>query len=222
MIEMEDSKNKETSGAKSLYLEIEHHLLHDVCPSDYLNEIYNDSFFRQYPFIMLYKLKQTMQSPQHHPEGNVWKHTMLVVDEAAKVKKESKNSKVFMWAALLHDIGKADTTRNKKGKITAYEHDKVGAKLAKEFFQQFTKDEEFITEVCALIQYHMQLLFVLNKLRFADIEGMKHHTDIHEVGLLGLCDRLGRLNSNPKEEKNNVKQFLQACKSNGMERKKWR
>lgn len=69
-----------------LYAEIEKHLLNDYNPSKYLNEIYNKPSFRQYPFIMLHKLKQTKQSPKHHPEGNVWNHTLLVVDEAAKIK----------------------------------------------------------------------------------------------------------------------------------------
>lgn len=212
------AENKDNIRRKSelgiLYAEIEKHLLNDYNPSDYLNGIYNNPSFRQYPFSMLHKLKQTMQSPKHHPEGNVWNHTLLVVDEAAKLKGESKSPKVFMWAALLHDIGKASTTKNKRGKITAYEHDIVGAKLAREFLLQFTLDEEFVDQVCGLIQYHMQILFVQNKLPFADIEGMKRDTNYREVGLLGLCDRLGRLNCNPKAEKKNIEQFLQACEAN--------
>ncbi len=209
------AENKDNMRQKSelgnLFAEIEKHLLNDDNPSAYLNEIYSNPSFKQYPFIMLHKLKQTKQSPKHHPEGNVWNHTLLVVDEAAKIKGKSKSPKVFMWAALLHDIGKASTTKNKRGKITAYEHDIVGAKLARKFFLQFTLDEEFIDGVCGLIQYHMQILFVQNNLPFADIEGMKRDTDYREVGLLGLCDRLGRLSSNSEAEKKNIDQFLQTC-----------
>lgn len=212
---MKEFDDKEKLELNNLYLEIEYHLLHDIRPSDYLKEIYNYPLFSKYPFIMLYKLKETMQSPKYHPEGNVWNHTLLVVDEAAKVKGESKNPKVFMWTALLHDIGKAVTTKYKKGKITSYEHDKAGAKLAREFLLQFTDEEEFIDNICNLVYYHMQILFVLKGLHFADIGGMKRKTDIDEVALLGLCDRLGRLNSNPEEEKNNIKQFLQICKNQG-------
>lgn len=196
---------------KNLYSDMEHHLLHDSRPSDYFNTIYNQPVFVQQPFIMLHKLRQTMQSPQHHPEGNVWNHTMIVINEAAKIKKESKDPKVFMWAALLHDIGKPDTTKNRRGKITSYEHEAVGAEMAREFLLYFTDDKKFIDDVCRLIQYHMQILFVINKLRFADIEGMKRHTDVREVGLLGLCDRLGRGNSNHEKETHNIEQFLRAC-----------
>ncbi|OAA91395.1 HDIG domain-containing metalloprotein [Clostridium ljungdahlii] len=195
-----------------LYLNIEYHLLNDSKPSDYLKELYNDPLFQQYPFDMLYKLNITKQSPKYHPEGTVWNHTLLVVDEAANVKSKSKNQKVFMWAALLHDIGKPSTTKDRNGKITSYEHDKVGAALSKEFLLFFTEDTNFIEEVCELIKYHMQILFVVNNLPFADIQGMKEHTDIHEVALLGLCDRIGRLNSDRKKEQHTINQFLKKCK----------
>jgi putative nucleotidyltransferase with HDIG domain len=49
---------------------------------------------------------------------------LLVVDEAAKRKAYSTDQRVFMWAALLHDIGKPASTRLRKGRITAYNHDK--------------------------------------------------------------------------------------------------
>ncbi len=38
-----------------------------------------------------------------------------------------------MWGALLHDLGKAPTTKIRKGKITSYDHDKVGAELVRNF-----------------------------------------------------------------------------------------
>lgn len=196
---------------QQLYLDIGTHLLGDSRPSVYLNEIYLDLLFRQYPFDMLYRLKSTMQSPEHHPEGDVWNHTMLVVDEAARVKSNSKNPAVFMWAALLHDIGKPGTTKLRKGKITSYDHDKAGEKLCEEFLLEFTDDSSFIREVCGLVRYHMQILFVVKDLPFADIQGMKQNADIYEVALLGLCDRLGRTNRDRDKEENNIKLFLKKC-----------
>lgn len=195
----------------SFYHEIKTHLLQDTRPSEYFNKIYDNPIFSRHPFAMLYKLRKTKQSPEHHPEGNVWNHTMLVIDEAAKVKNQSKNSEVFMWAALLHDIGKPATTKIKRGRITSYRHDEEGAKLAREFFSFFTEDNTFIKQVCNLIRYHMQILFVVNNMHFADIEGMKRCVDVHEIALLGLCDRLGRGNNIPQKEHLNIKQFLHAC-----------
>lgn len=197
----------------NLYLNIENSLLHDFNPSVYLEKVCTNPTFQQYPFSMLYKLKTTEQSKKYHPEGSVWNHTLLVVDEAAKIKTRSKNQKVLMWAALLHDIGKPSTTKKRKGRITSYDHDRAGAELSKEFLSCFTGDKNFIHDVCNLIRYHMQVLFVVNALPFADIQGMKHDTDIHEVALLGLCDRMGRLNADKLKEQKDIEKFLIKCKN---------
>jgi len=194
-----------------LYHAITEHLLQDEAPSHYLTNISEETVFQVPPFTMLYQLKKTEQSARFHPEGSVWNHTMLVVDEAAKVKNESNNAHIFMWAALLHDIGKPSTTKNKNGKITSYDHDKVGEKLARNFLASFTTDTDFINATAALIRWHMQLLFVVNDLPFADIEAMKRQTDVHEIALLGLCDRMGRLHADRSEEETNRNRFLQKC-----------
>lgn len=196
----------------NLFLSIDSHLQSDEKPSEYLNKISETEDFKIAPYDLLYKLKQTKQSPHHHPEGNAWNHTVLVVDEAAKVKIKSANPRVLMWAALLHDIGKPDTTRIRKGKVTSYDHDKVGEKLAREFLEVFSEDKDFINAVVALVRWHMQILFVVRDLPFADIKTMKSEVSIHEVALLGLCDRLGRLNVNKAEEKENIDIFIRKCK----------
>ena len=136
---------------------------------------------------------------------------MMVVDEAAKVKSKSKNIKNFMWAALLHDIGKPSTTKVRNGRITSYDHDKVGEKLAKDFLVHFTEDDKFIDEVCGLVRYHMHILYVVNNLPYKDMKGIREKTDIKEVALLGLCDRLGRLGSDIEKEEETIRKFLKIC-----------
>jgi putative nucleotidyltransferase with HDIG domain len=205
--------NKTDDEIKLLLLyEINNHILLDEQPSIFLNSIVNTKIFKEYPFNMLYKLKETEQSPIYHPEGNAWNHTMLVVDEAAKLRNKSKDERVFMWAALLHDIGKAETTKNKKGKITAYNHETVGADLCVKFLQEFTTDDKFIQKVKGLVRWHMQILHVVKDMPFADIKSMKEETDIREVALLGFCDRMGRTNVDTIKEKNNIILFLEKCK----------
>lgn len=193
---------------ENLFHEITKHLIEDKIPSEYIEVLNHTIAFQRYPFNMLYKLKEVEQSPKYHPEGNVWNHTMLVVDEAARRRNRSKNQKVFMWAALLHDIGKSNTTKNKKGKITAYNHDKEGAALAKEFLETFPLEKEFINAVVSLVRWHMQILFVVNELPFANVNEMRKEVDLKEVALLGLCDRLGRLNVDRNKEENDIKLFL--------------
>ncbi|HQB63849.1 MAG TPA: HDIG domain-containing protein [Sedimentibacter sp.] len=204
--------NKIDDDIKILLLnEINNHILLDEQPSIFLNSIVNTKIFKEHPFYMLYKLKETEQSPVHHPEGNAWNHTMLVVDQAAGLRHISRDEKAFMWAALLHDIGKAETTKNKRGKITAYNHESVGSDLCVKFLQEFTTDDEFIETVKGLVRWHMQILHVVKDMAFADIKSMREDTDIDEIALLGFCDRMGRTNVDIAKEKNNIKIFLEKC-----------
>lgn len=200
-----------THEKHSLYREISRHLLEDKNPSEYFNYNCEKPVFRQPPLNMLYRLKETEQSPIHHPEGSVWNHTMLVIDKAAEMKEKSMDAKVFMWAALLHDIGKPDTTKVKKGKITSYDHDILGEKLAYDFLHELTDDRKFIEAVASLIRWHMQILFVVKDWPYADRETMLRQVDINEVALLGLCDRLGRTNTDREKEEKNIRIFIEKC-----------
>lgn len=197
------------------FLSMDRHLLEDDKPSEYFKSLSDTGVYTEYPFTMLGRLKDTQQSPIYHPEGSVWNHTMLVIDEAAKVKSKSSDSRVFMWAALLHDIGKPDTTRTRRGRITSYDHDRLGAKMSKEFLEQFKSDIEsnvdndFIKKVTALIRWHMQILFVIKSLPFADIKSMKDQVPVYDIALLGLCDRLGRLGADREIEEENIRIFLE-------------
>lgn len=191
------------------YEEITKHLLKDDKPSEYLKAISREEQFQGYPFAMLWKLKTTEQSPKYHPEGSVWNHTMLVLDEAAKVRHKSKDPKVFMWAALLHDIGKPDTTRNRKGRITSYDHDIVGEKLCKDFLLMLTEDEEFIQKVASYVRYHMHMLYVLKKLPYGDVRSMLKKVDIYDIALLCRCDRLGRTGADTEIEEKEYIRFIE-------------
>lgn len=198
----------EEHNIQRLYDEITEHLLSDDVPSKYLNLLSKEPVFKEYPFDLLLKLKHTEQSKKHHPEGNVWNHTMLVVDEAAKVREKSKDAKAFMWAALLHDIGKPDTTRMRRGRITAYDHDKVGAVICDKFLRVFTREEEFISKVCALVKYHMHMLYILKELPFGNLKNLLKDVDIQEMALLSYCDRMGRTGADINEEEADYRRYL--------------
>lgn len=199
--------------AAALFREIGQCLMEDARPSERLRRLFDGPVPTE--FEPLKRMKSTKQSPVHHPEGSVWNHTLLVVDQAAARREQSKEPEAFLWAALLHDIGKPDTTRVRRGKITSYDHDKVGAELARRFLSAFTADGAWIKRVCTLIRYHMQVLFVVKGLPFADIGGMKAHADVEEIALLGLCDRLGRLHADRTAEEEHIRLFLKKCYDHG-------
>jgi len=117
------------------------HLMSDERPSLYFNEKEEQGLFSSgFPLTLLGALKRTRQNPVYHPEGNCWNHTMQVIDNAASHRDESLAPEVLMWSALLHDIGKPMTTRIKRGRIVAYDHDRAGEKLATEFLEFFNND----------------------------------------------------------------------------------
>lgn len=196
---------------KQLFEEIQAHLLNDDAPSLYFNHICDSGSLDDFPFILLRRLKEVPQSPKHHPEGSVWNHTMLVIDEAAKKKAESPNPAAFMLAALLHDIGKAETTNHDNGRITAYDHDKIGAMRTEEFLKELTKEKNLIHQVSSLVRWHMQILFIIKSMKFADMSNMINQVDPEEIALLGYCDRMGRLNADQKTESENLRLFLKKC-----------
>ncbi len=197
----------------SLFHILDRHIVDDEKPSLFLESAAGMPAFHLYPFSMLLRLQNTPQSKKHHPEGNVWNHTLLVTDEAAWRKAQSSDARAFMWAALLHDIGKFDTTEFRRGRITAYDHDKVGAELTHRFLDVFRCDPSFIRNVVSLVRWHMQILYVLKDLPYADIPAMKREANLHDVALLCLCDRLGRVGSDADMEEKNRRAFLQRIQS---------
>lgn len=198
-----------------IYREMNKILQESPTPSRYFNDkLSTGIFFEVYPFTLLGALAKTEQEYKHHPEGNVWNHTMLVIDQCAKYKSYSEDARAFMWAGLLHDLGKATTTKIRKGRINSYDHDRASKILAENFFMEFQEDKEFIVKVINLVRWHMQILYVLRKLPFADIGHMLEDVSLEEIALLSLCDRLGRgelTEEKIKTEVQNVENFKLQC-----------
>ena len=97
-----------------------------------------------------------MQSPKHHPEGDVWNHTMLVLDEGAKLRHRVENPFGFMLGALCHDFGKAVCSEEIDGVIHAYEHETRGLPLVEGFLKRFTRETKLIRLVLNLTEFHMK------------------------------------------------------------------
>ncbi len=72
------------------------------------------------------------QEPEWHPEGDVWVHTLLVIDEARKwIDDLSYPEQVtVMLGAVCHDLGKPPTTAVIEGRIRSLEHEEEGVKPA--------------------------------------------------------------------------------------------
>lgn len=96
------------------------------------------------------------QPENHHPEGDVWTHTMMVLDEGAKLREFAKEPDNFMFSALCHDFGKPDTTTNKNGVIHALEHEAEGVKHANCFLKRIYGGNNLVKYVENMILMHMR------------------------------------------------------------------
>lgn len=96
------------------------------------------------------------QDPIHHPEGDVWIHTMRTLDVAATMRDRVTFPYGFMLAALTHDFGKAICTQVVKGRIHAYEHETKGQSLVRAFLCRLTDEAKRIRYVEELTTLHMQ------------------------------------------------------------------
>jgi len=78
----------------------------------------------------LLPLEATPQDPEWHPEGDVWAHTLQVVDEAAALRADLGDDRprqlAVMLGALCHDLGKPGTTRFEDGHIRSRGHEEAG------------------------------------------------------------------------------------------------
>jgi tRNA nucleotidyltransferase (CCA-adding enzyme) len=203
------------SNMSDVFNEIDEHLMIDNKPSAYLENAFKSNKLSQHPFTMLSDLVNIEQNIKYHPEGNVWNHVLMVVDEAASRRTQSNDSRVLMWSALLHDIGKGATTKLRNGRVTSYNHERVGKKMVREFLNHFTDDKVFIDKVSKMVRWHMEALFIAKGLPFANIDEMLKDVPLEEIALLNLSDRLGRgemSKEKAEDEEKGIKTFLEKCR----------
>lgn len=111
-------------------------------------------------------LKETPQEPKWHPEGDVWIHTLMTVDEAAKIsRRENLNedeSLILLLSSLCHDLGKASTTEFMEGRIKSHGHEQAGEEPTKKFLAQLGTDNLTRKKVPCLVINHLTptMLFI--------------------------------------------------------------
>jgi tRNA nucleotidyltransferase (CCA-adding enzyme) len=151
-------KSIDTSSlsAERIFEETNKALLKSNKPSIYFNTLREmkqlDSFFPILKDLIGVKQNQTW-----HPEGDVWNHTMVVIDKATNYRKDSSYPLGFMYAALFHDIGKFfTTTSDLDGNIHAYNHEIVGADHLAAALSKLTNHKRLETYAKNMVQQHMK------------------------------------------------------------------
>lgn len=143
---------------------------------------------------LLNRLTATPQRLDYHPEGCVFNHVKLVVRAGSRVKNQSQDPLGFMWACLLHDVG--------KGAITTVDghapyHAKIGRKMATDFVKTWIPSKKRQDYVLEMIEDHMILMNMMlhgfSKQRYylllQKIDGI---LPLNDLILMSKCDKIGR------------------------------
>ena len=107
-------------------------------------------------------MKGVEQPPEFHPEGDVFVHTLLLLDNLP-----SPCPMTLAWGALLHDVGKPATFRVAPDRIRFDNHVDVGVKMAEEICARLRFSNDETAQILALVENHM---------RFGHVSRMKEST----------------------------------------------
>ena len=96
------------------------------------------------------------QEARFHPEGDVYTHTMMVLDQAALLRDRAINPRGLMLAALCHDFGKPETTREIDGRIRSFGHEQAGIAFATAFISRTKNEVRLKKYVENMVLLHMR------------------------------------------------------------------
>ena len=149
-------------------------------------------------FPELKALVNCIQDEVYHPEGDVWVHTLMVLDEMARILKEEKieddYKKLYLfYAVLCHDFGKPFCTKEIAGKITSFKHENLGIEPTISFLLKLTNERKFIEIVCSLVKTHLvPFQLYLSDSSLKAIKRLSLKVNIEDLCLVSLADCLGR------------------------------
>jgi poly(A) polymerase len=126
-------------------------------------------------------MKGVEQPPQFHPEGDVFVHTLLLLE-----KLPHPCSATLAWGALLHDVGKPPTFRMAPDRIRFDGHVDVGVKMAEMICQQLRFSNDDTEQILALVDNHMRFAHAMrmSESTFKKFVRMPHfdeHLELHRL-----------------------------------------
>lgn len=149
-------------------------------------------------FPELQALINCKQDKEYHPEGDVWIHTLMTLDEMAKIIKEENITDEYrilylFYAELCHDLGKPFCTEEIKGRITSHKHESLGIEPTKRFLARLTNEKKFVDLILPLVKNHLapfQLYLADSSLKAVKRLSLK--VNIEDLCIVCLADCLGR------------------------------
>ena len=143
------------------------------------------------------KLKGVQQPPQYHPEGDVWIHTLMLLDQL-----ESGCPMTLAWGALLHDIGKPATFHaptSQEDRIRFNGHVEVGVAIAADICRRLRFSNEETAQILALVHNHMRFadtprMKTATLKRFFRLDRFEEHLALHRMDCLASSGNLDHYN----------------------------
>lgn len=132
-------------------------------------------------------MKGVPQPPQYHPEGDVWIHTLLMIEGLP-----AGTSPTLAWGVLLHDVGKPPTFRpaSQTGdRIRFDNHVDVGVRMAEAICRRYRFSNEETEQIVALVANHMRFMAVEQMRtstlkRFVRLPHFEEHLELHKLDCL--------------------------------------
>jgi poly(A) polymerase len=132
-------------------------------------------------------MKGVEQPPQFHPEGDVWTHTLMMLEML-----KPGCSPTLAWGVLLHDVGKPSTftpPTGPDGRIRFDRHVDVGTRMAEEICRRLRFSNEDTEQIAALVANHLKFKDVpqmkpATLKRFVRLSRFDEHLELHRLDCL--------------------------------------
>jgi poly(A) polymerase len=133
------------------------------------------------------RMKGVEQPPQFHPEGDVWTHTLLMLEGLS-----AGCSQTLAWGVLLHDVGKPSTftpATGPDGRIRFDEHVEVGTRMAEEICRRLRFSSDDTHQIAALVANHLRFkdvprMKLATLKRFVRLNRFDEHLELHRLDCL--------------------------------------
>ena len=139
-------------------------------------------------------MKGVEQPPQYHPEGDVWTHTLMMLEGFDAL--PAPRSPVLGLGVLLHDVGKPPTFQRAPDRIRFDRHASIGARMAERMCERLRLSSAETAEVAALVEDHMKFTELpqmreSTRKRFLRRPGFDRHLALHRLDCLKSHGDLG-------------------------------
>ena len=128
-------------------------------------------------------MKGTAQTPDYHPEGDVFTHTLLLLNHL------ESPSETLAYGCLLHDVAKPVCIRQDGDRITFYGHTEQGAEMAEAILKRLKRGRAVWERVAYLVRNHLRLIQA-PQMRLSTLKRFLREDGIEELLELARIDAL--------------------------------